>query len=154
MSVCSVSGIVSDSLSASAESKRQSSTRVACSENSAKLTPTPSQVAPSGYGDPGQTLIDRLRTTELGITKRGVAGMRYSESRAARSPRARCAPPLGPYLRQCVPHPGYANHVRARSDPWADSRAGRHALSRSLVVLPLAPAPPPCSESRPGPAAV
>ena len=60
MSVCSVSGMVSDSVSASSESNRHSSTRVACSENSAKLTPTPSQVAPSGYGAPGQTLIVRF----------------------------------------------------------------------------------------------
>jgi hypothetical protein len=30
---------------------------VACSEKIAKLTPTPSQVAPSGYGAPGQTRI-------------------------------------------------------------------------------------------------
>ena len=62
MSVCSVSGIVSDSLSASGESKRQSSTRVACSEKIAKLTPTPSHVAPRGYGVPGQTRIERLGT--------------------------------------------------------------------------------------------
>src|SRR5918996_1809477 len=55
MSVCSVKGIVSDSLSVSAESNRQSSTRVACSEKMAKLTPTPSHVAPRGYGEPGQT---------------------------------------------------------------------------------------------------
>src|SRR4029450_12743213 len=55
MSVCSGSGIVTDSSSASTESNRQSSTRVPCSEKIAKLTPTPSQVAPSGYGVPGQT---------------------------------------------------------------------------------------------------
>src|SRR5512132_2081320 len=55
MSVCSGSGIVTDSTSASTESNRHSSTRVPCSEKIAKLTPTPSQVAPSGYGDPGQT---------------------------------------------------------------------------------------------------
>src|SRR3954467_6647248 len=42
---------------ASGESKRQSSTLSACSENSAKLTPAPSQVAPSGYERPGQTRI-------------------------------------------------------------------------------------------------
>ena len=42
---------VSDSTSASGESNRHSSTRVACSEKIAKLTPTPSHVAPSGYGD-------------------------------------------------------------------------------------------------------
>ena len=34
-------------------SNRQSSTASACSLNSAKLTPLPSQVAPSGYGCPG-----------------------------------------------------------------------------------------------------
>src|SRR5436190_8907410 len=42
---------------ASGESKRQSSTRAACSEKSAKLTPAPSQVAPRGYGRPGKILI-------------------------------------------------------------------------------------------------
>src|SRR3954462_15440753 len=62
MSVCSVRWIVSDSLSASGESNRQSSTRVACSEKSAKLTPTPSHVAPRGYGEPGQTRIARFAT--------------------------------------------------------------------------------------------
>ena len=41
---------------ASASSNRHSSTAVACSEKSAKLTPPPSQVAPSGWGLPGQTL--------------------------------------------------------------------------------------------------
>src|SRR5688500_1314949 len=55
MSVCSGSEIVSDSISASTESKRHSSTRVACSEKIAKLTPTPSHVAPNGCGEPGQT---------------------------------------------------------------------------------------------------
>src|SRR5688500_12365574 len=44
-----------DSRSASGESNRHSSTDVACSENRAKFTPRPSQVAPSGYGRPGQT---------------------------------------------------------------------------------------------------
>ena len=61
--------MVSDSLSPAAESNRHSSTRDACSENSAKLTPTPSHVAPSGYGVPGQTLIDRLCTADLCISK-------------------------------------------------------------------------------------
>src|SRR6185436_20015211 len=67
MSVCSGSGIVSDSTSASAESNRHSSTRVACSEKIAKLTPTPSQVAPSGYGAPGLTRIFEV----------GTEGVRY-----------------------------------------------------------------------------
>src|SRR5207248_9121841 len=69
MSVCSERGMVSDSLSPAAESNRHSSTRDACSENSAKFTPTPSHVAPSGYGVPGQTLIDRLCTADLCISK-------------------------------------------------------------------------------------
>src|SRR5689334_6316959 len=46
-----------DSDCSSTESKRQSSTFVAFSENSAKFTPMPSQVAPSGSGWPGQTRI-------------------------------------------------------------------------------------------------
>ena len=39
--------------------KRHSSTAVAFSEKRAKLTPSPSHVAPSGYGCPGQTRIYR-----------------------------------------------------------------------------------------------
>src|SRR5437762_726456 len=46
------------SLAASAESKRHSSTLVACSLNRAKLTPAPSQIAPSGYDRPGQMRMD------------------------------------------------------------------------------------------------
>src|SRR5437868_5506960 len=41
-------------------SNRHSSTFSACAENSAKLTPLPSQVAPSGYGSPGHTLVDGI----------------------------------------------------------------------------------------------
>src|SRR3982751_1103687 len=65
MSVCSGREMVRVSTSASRESKRQSSPRVACSENSAKFTPTPSQVAPSGYGAPGQTLMLFLGTVRI-----------------------------------------------------------------------------------------
>src|SRR5436305_14452358 len=49
--------IRADSALASAESNRHSSTLVACSENRAKLTPAPSNAAPSGYDCPGQTRI-------------------------------------------------------------------------------------------------
>src|SRR3954454_14587357 len=56
MSVCSGSVMLAYSFVASGESNRQSSTFVACSENSAKFTPTPVHVAPSGYGSPGHTL--------------------------------------------------------------------------------------------------
>src|SRR5215210_3979647 len=65
MSVCSGRGIVSDSTSASGDENRHSSTRVACSEKIAKLTPRPSQVAPSGYGDPGQTRSGAIGTVGL-----------------------------------------------------------------------------------------
>src|ERR1700716_3410320 len=37
-------------------SNKQRCTSIACSEKMAKLTPSPSQVAPSGYGFPGQVL--------------------------------------------------------------------------------------------------
>src|SRR5262249_22642946 len=49
------------SFAAAGESNMQSSTLVAYSENRAKLTPAPSQVAPSGYGRPGQTRMSDLR---------------------------------------------------------------------------------------------
>src|SRR3970040_1853404 len=39
------------------ESKKQTSTLVAFAENSAKLTPFPSHVAPRGYGSPSFTAI-------------------------------------------------------------------------------------------------
>jgi hypothetical protein len=48
MSVCSGNGMRADSLVAAGESKRQSSTFVACAENRAKFTPTPVQVPPRG----------------------------------------------------------------------------------------------------------
>src|SRR5262245_32514184 len=73
MSVCSGRGIVTDSTSASTESKRHNSTLVACSEKIAKLTPTPSQVAPSGYGVPGHTRILEV----------GTEGVRYHVHAAA-----------------------------------------------------------------------
>ena len=63
-------------ISASAESNRQSSTRVACSEKIAKLTPTPSQVAPSGCGAPGQTRRLLLGTSHDKYHVRGWDGYR------------------------------------------------------------------------------
>src|SRR5207249_7332495 len=50
-------------------SKKHNSTRSACSEKSAKLTPSPSHVAPRGSGRPGHTavmgVIYRLRKLKL-----------------------------------------------------------------------------------------
>src|SRR5580658_6513785 len=55
-------------------SYRQSSTRVAFSEYSAKLTPVPSQVAPNGCGLPGRTILSippllQLQTLHLDAGK-------------------------------------------------------------------------------------
>src|SRR5512138_365590 len=55
MSVVSGRGMRTDSFSESTESNKQSSTLVACSLNSATLTPAPSHDAPRGYGLPGHT---------------------------------------------------------------------------------------------------
>src|SRR5579862_8413621 len=61
-------------------SKRHNSTFSACSENKAKFTPSPSQVAPSGYGLPGQTIAGVCLVnlpsfiTELEDTSRPQAG--------------------------------------------------------------------------------
>src|SRR5712691_458971 len=41
-------------------SNRHNSTFSACAENSAKFTPLPSQVAPSGWGWPGHTFDDGI----------------------------------------------------------------------------------------------
>src|SRR5438876_80217 len=57
MSVCWRSGTLSVSFFASGRSNRHNSTLVACAEKIAKLTPTPVQLAPSGYGSPGHTRI-------------------------------------------------------------------------------------------------
>src|SRR5512142_1348110 len=63
-------------------SKRQSSTFSACAENSAKLTPPPSQVAPSGDGRPGQT---RLRVAVIART--ALRGLGREHHRAQRGQR-------------------------------------------------------------------
>src|SRR5438874_5414025 len=44
-----------DSLTSAADANKHNSTLAACSENRAKFTPAPSQMAPRGYGRPGQT---------------------------------------------------------------------------------------------------
>jgi hypothetical protein len=46
-------------------SNKQSSTPIACSEKIAKLTPSPVQLAPSGYGFPGQALIVVIKRVVL-----------------------------------------------------------------------------------------
>src|SRR6266850_7759158 len=51
----------------SMSSNRQRCTSVARSEKIAKLTPLPSQVAPSGYGFPGQVLIVVIKRGQLTI---------------------------------------------------------------------------------------
>src|SRR5437879_2473777 len=73
MSVCWRSGTLSVSFFASGRSNRHSSTLVACAEKIAKLTPTPVQLAPSGYGSPGHTRIavgGASRVVPVGLPRR------------------------------------------------------------------------------------
>src|SRR5262245_16755065 len=99
MSVCSGSGMRTRSFSASGESKRQSSTLVACSENNAKLTPTPVQVAPRGYGKPGHTLTGWpsitfcARKIRLRFQTSGSCGSRKSHGARAYTTEARSPKP-------------------------------------------------------------
>src|ERR1700730_7629489 len=51
-------------------SNRQSSTFVALAENSAKLVPRPSQVAPSGWDAPADSLVLAFRDEEKGGERR------------------------------------------------------------------------------------
>src|SRR5579871_2340198 len=68
------------SSASSGDAKMQSSTPVACSEKIAKFVPSPSQVAPSGYGVPGQTRRLGTGTPEhedgLRLRGDGAAGRR------------------------------------------------------------------------------
>src|SRR5260370_37984816 len=73
-------------------SNKQRSMPVACSEKIAKLTPFPTQVAPRGYGFPGQVftivinatfLIDRSRNAQSAKSEssRGLAEFVMKENR-------------------------------------------------------------------------
>src|SRR5215212_6587178 len=81
--VCSGSGIRSLSTVASGPSKRQRSTRVACSEKMEKLTPSPFHVAPSGYGSPGQTRIGL--SAERAATRWGPCAVIGAQLQVARN---------------------------------------------------------------------
>src|SRR6266849_3219213 len=54
------------------------STRSACSENSAKFTPSPSHVAPIGYGSPRQTAVFEpfIKNAGKALIHRNATGMR------------------------------------------------------------------------------
>src|SRR3954466_14358639 len=73
-------------------SKRQSSTRSACFEKSAKLTPPPSHVAPSGCARPRQTVLgatmDRARASTGGVRLRRNAFRWLYQVAAVRTPAA------------------------------------------------------------------
>src|SRR2546425_3620018 len=86
-------------------SNKQSSTPVACSEKIAKLTPLPSQVAPSGYGFPGQVLTV--------VIKRDVL---ISHANTTRNPRfvARLAEFVAQKNRQQAQADRTRNNERAR----------------------------------------
>ena len=124
----------SDSLSASGESNRHSSTRVACSENRAKLTPTPSQVAPSGYGVPGQTLIARFGTTPLGTAKnrRSLIAVGRSGRSACPSSGDRLSTSLSQWCRIGAERIPYAGRV---IDPKASDQERAMQRLRRLARL-------------------
>src|SRR3954471_15619845 len=73
-------------------SKRHSSTRSACLEKRAKLTPAPSHVAPSGYARPRQTVLcattDRAGASTGGERLRRNRFRRRREVAAVRAPAA------------------------------------------------------------------
>ena len=75
-----MSGMRRDSAASPMELKRHNSTCVAFSEKSAKLTPRPSHVAPSGYGRPGRAFTASTRGCTVATR------------------RSRCAHTLGPPL--------------------------------------------------------
>src|SRR4051794_9526462 len=77
-------------------SHRHSSTRSAFFENTAKLTPPPSQVAPSGYGRPRQTVLgatkERAGASMGGESLRRNGFRRLHQVTAARAPAAVALP--------------------------------------------------------------
>src|SRR5215218_6310813 len=64
-------------VSTPASSNKHNSTRSATSEKMEKLVPTPSNVAPSGYGWPGQICM-HTPTSNATQTPTGLDGLRYS----------------------------------------------------------------------------
>src|SRR5438477_8068143 len=97
------------SFGASMLSNKQRSTPVACSEKIAKLTPLPSQVAPSGYGFPGQV--------STVVIKRDVV---ISHAKTTRNPRlfARLAELVAEKNGQQTQTDRSRNHERARRRFW------------------------------------
>src|SRR6185312_1404244 len=106
-----------DSTSASGESNRHSSTRVACSEKIAKLTPTPSQVAPSGDGAPGQTRIFLV----------GTEGVRYHVR--ARGCNASFQFSVSKQLKARKQPPGEHERDQRQGDENADNRQDEDPVS-------------------------
>src|SRR5260370_1323178 len=104
-------------------SKRQSSTLVACAEKSAKLTPSPSQVAPSGCGRPS-----RIRVLDSAMQPARVyRATSPASSRYRRTPG--CSRP-GP--------PPPATRVAPAVPRAAASRVEKHSLEVAVAVEPEA----------------
>src|SRR5438093_10360767 len=91
MSVCSGRSTEAEGLVSSGPSNRHNSTRVACAEKSAKLTPTPVQVAPRGYGSPGHTLTHGRGSQSVPLRDSGF-GIWDSERLVIRGPSPKTAP--------------------------------------------------------------
>lgn len=100
-------------------SNRRSSTFSACSENRAKLTPSPSHCAPRGQDRPGQT-------KEMGgaVSLGGVSGLHGSSGRMAATARSACA-------RGCrTRHHACRRRRQARGATGSDPRARRGRRTR------------------------
>src|SRR5437879_1547964 len=100
-------------------SNKHSSTLSACSENKPKLTPSPSQVAPSGYGLPRQTA--RL-SMKLALPVNSVRTVLYESDRCSELPSRRRRLSLNEDELPCyempgVAGPGWGNIISQRRAP-------------------------------------
>src|SRR5881394_1519031 len=113
-------------------SKRHSSTRSACFEKSAKLTPPPSHVAPSGYARPRQTVLgatmDRAGASTGGVRLRRNAFRRLHQVAAVRAPTAVLLP-----LHRVVGHAHHVEEALRRAEGLLHRR--RDELERLLRVV-------------------
>src|SRR5579875_871233 len=119
----SVSGV---SLSMPSPVKRQSSTPSASSENKAKFVPHPSQVAPRGYGAPGQIRNRLLRLAPRHVPPSNLWQVRLlvQRSPAALPPKAISAAEAGPRGR---PGPGGGRRDRGGAGPAGQTAAAAPA---------------------------
>src|SRR6185437_6742326 len=137
-----------DSAPSAGCANRQRSTPVAFSEKMAKLTPTPSQEAPSGHGSPGQTrtlaILEPIEDTtprQEGDAPSTAAPAACDARRVARPavagvPRGEAQPPCA------LPFVGHghieriAGEVEEREERARRRRCELHGEPRAVIVAP------------------